>query len=69
MGFSPFGYGRRKCPGYVFSYVEVSTFLTILLPQFIITPVGEAKDVEKVYGFVTSPKNTLKYNIHPVEKI
>ena len=67
MAFAPFGHGRRKCPGYVFSYIEVSTFLTILLQQFSIKPVGEAKDVEKVHGLVTTPKNPLKYRILPIE--
>jgi len=68
MAFAPFGHGRRKCPGYVFSYVEVSVFLTILLQQFTIKPVGEAKDVEKVHGLVTTPKEPLKYHIHPIEE-
>ena len=67
LAFAPFGHGRRKCPGYIFTYVEVSIFLTILLQQFSIKPVGEAKDVEKMYGFVTTPKNPLKYRIRPVE--
>ena len=68
IAFAPFGHGRRKCPGYVFSYVEISVFLTILLQQFTIKPVGEAKDVVKVYGFVTAPKDPLKYHIHPIEE-
>ncbi|XP_065889636.1 cytochrome P450 20A1-like [Dysidea avara] len=68
MAFAPFGHGRRKCPGYVFSYVEVSVFLTILLQQFTIKPVGEAKDVGRVHGLVTTPKEPLKYHIHPIEK-
>ena len=47
-------------------YVEVSIFLTILLQQFVMKPVGEVKDVEKVHSLVTSPKDPLKYHIHPV---
>ena len=43
-----------------------SIFLTILLQQFVIKPIGKVKDVEKVHGLVTSPKDTLKYHIHPV---
>ena len=65
IAFAPFGHGRRKCPGYVFSYIEVSIFLTILLQQFVMKPVGEVKDVEKVHGLVTSPKDPLKFYIHP----
>ena len=68
MAFAPFGHGRRKCPGYVFSYVEVSVFLAILLQQFTIKPVGEAKEVESVYGLVTTPKEPLKYHIHPIKE-
>ena len=67
MAFGPFGYGRRKCPGYLFSYIEVSIFLTILLQQFVMKPVGEVKNVEKVHGLITTPKDPLKYHIHPVE--
>jgi len=63
MAFTPFGHGRRKCPGYVFSYVEVSVFLTILLQQFTITPVGEAKEVKRIHGLITIPKEPLKYYI------
>ena len=66
MGFAPFGHGRRKCPGYVFSYIEVSIFLTILLQQFTFKPIGEVKDVERVHGLVTTPKDPLKYQIHPI---
>ena len=59
MAFAPFGHGRRKCPGYVFSYVEVGIFLTILLQQFRVKPVGGPKPLEQVHGLVTSPKETL----------
>ena len=61
MAFVPFGYGYRKCPGYYFAYVEVSIFLTILLQKFTFKPVGEAKEVGKVYGIVTTPETPLKF--------
>lgn len=61
MAFVPFGHGPRRCPGYHFSYVEVSVFLTILLQKFTFKPVGEAKDVEKVHGLITTPKEPLKF--------
>ena len=64
MAFSPFGYGPRRCPGYHFSYVEVGVFLTILLQQFTIKPVGEAKDVKRVYGLVTIPSEAMKFHVH-----
>jgi len=64
IAFSPFGQGRRKCPGHRFAYIEASVFLTILLQQFIIKPVGEHKDVKKVHGLVTTPEEAMKLQIH-----
>ena len=61
MAFVPFGYGRRRCPGSHFAYVEVSVYLTILLQKFTFKPVGKAKDVGKVDGLVTTPKEPLKF--------
>jgi len=63
LAFSPFGFGRRKCPAYQFSYVEVSVFLTILLQQFTIQSVGEAKDVGRNHGLVTTPIQALKFQV------
>ena len=65
-GFCPFGMGRRKCPGYMFSYVEVGVFLTLLLPKFSLDPVGGAKEVGQVHGLVTTPKEKLHYVISPI---
>jgi len=64
IAFSPFGYGRRRCPGYNFTYVEVGVFLTILLQKFTITPFGEAKDVKRAYGLITIPSEVMKFHIH-----
>ena len=64
MAFVPFGYGYRKCPGYHFAYVEVGIFLTILLQKFTIKPVGEAKEVGKVHGAVTTPETPLKFFVY-----
>ena len=61
MAFVPFGHGRRKCPGYNFAYAEVSIYLTILLQKFTFKSVGEAKDVEKFHGLVTTPKEALNF--------
>jgi len=66
MAFSPFGQGRRKCPGYHFTYIEVGVFMTILLQQFTISPVGEARDVKKIHGLVTVPKEKLEFRIRPI---
>ena len=68
MAFAPFGHGRRKCPGYSLTYVEVSVFLTILLQQFSIQPVGGAKEVGGVYGLITAPKEPLKCYVHPTKE-
>lgn len=65
LAFSPFGIGRRKCPGYIFSYVEVGIFLTVLLQQFSLKPVRGAKPVGMVHGLVTSPSEPLYYSINP----
>ncbi|XP_011402919.2 PREDICTED: cytochrome P450 20A1-like [Amphimedon queenslandica] len=65
MAFSPFGMGRRKCPGYQFSYVEVSIFLTLLLQRFNLKPVSD-KGVGMVHGLVTSPSEPLYYTVHPI---
>ena len=65
MAFAPFGHGRRKCPGHLFSYIEASVFLTILLQRFIFEPVGGAKEAQRVHGFLlTTPKEPLKFHIH-----
>ena len=61
MAFVPFGYGHRRCPGYHFAYVEVSIILTILLQKFTFKSVGEAKEVGKVHGIVTTPETPLKF--------
>ena len=47
----------------IFSYVEVSIFLTILLQKFTVKPEGEAKEVGKVHGAVTTPETPLKFFI------
>ncbi|XP_065913881.1 cytochrome P450 20A1-like isoform X2 [Dysidea avara] len=65
VAFAPFGHGRRKCPGHLFSYIEASVFLTILLQRFIFEPVGGAKEAQRVHGFLlTTPKEPLKFHIH-----
>ena len=84
MAFAPFGHGHRKCPGTKWSkytnihcsrmvrntltYIEVSVFLTILLQQFTIEPVGGAKEVGSVYGLITAPKEPLKCYVHPIKE-
>ena len=66
MALSPFGVGRRKCPGYQFSYVEVGVFLTVLLQRFSLQPVeGEEVESGQTHGLVTSPDRDLRACIKP----
>ena len=62
--FVPFGFGKRICPGYIFSYIEVATFLAMLLRKYSVTMVS-SEPVEKMYGLVTSPKEEILFNLHP----
>ena len=56
LEFCPFGVpSRRKCPGYQFSYFEVSTIVPLLLHRFSLSMDG-SQCVERMYGLVTEPK-------------
>ena len=70
LAFAPFGHGNRKCPGYLFTYVEVSIFLTILLQRFVIEPVEGEKEMERLHGYMTTiPRKPLKCFIYPQSKL
>ena len=57
--FEPFGFaGKRKCPAYRLAYAEVSLLLADLVRRFHINLVDGQK-IEKVYGFVTKPKEEV----------
>ena len=59
LAFVPFGFaGKRKCPGYLFTYAEVGAFLVILLRKYRVSVITESP-VEKVYGLVTSPEDEI----------
>ncbi|CAH1789283.1 unnamed protein product, partial [Owenia fusiformis] len=59
MAFQPFGFaGKRKCPGYRFSYIEVQVLVAEILRKFRIKLV-EGQVVMPVYGFVTNPKEEI----------
>ena len=59
LAFVPFGFaGKRKCPGYLFTYAEVGAFLIILLRRYKVSIVTKGP-VEKVYGLATSPKDEI----------
>lgn len=59
MAFSPFGIGRRKCPGYQFSYVEVSVFLAIVMQQYSIVAADGETVCDQEHGLVTAPTRQL----------
>ena len=56
--FVPFGFGKRICPGYIFAYIEVATFLAMLLRKYSVTIVT-TEPVKKVHGLVTCPKEEI----------
>ena len=59
LAFEPFGFaGKRKCPGYRFSYVEVTVFLSILMRRFKFR-LAEDIDPGHVYGLVTKPDKDI----------
>ena len=56
LEFCPFGVpSRRLCPGYQFSYFEVSTIVPLLLHRFSLS-MDSGQCVERMYGLVTEPK-------------
>ncbi|XP_052251216.1 cytochrome P450 20A1-like [Dreissena polymorpha] len=59
LSFVPFGFaGKRKCPGYKFSYVEATVLLVSVLRKFRVMIV-DGQVVEPVHGFVTHPSDEI----------
>ena len=58
LTFEPFGFGKRRCPGYRFSYVEVTVMLSILMRRFKFHLVEDI-DVGYVHGLVTQPDRDI----------
>ncbi|XP_033112330.1 cytochrome P450 20A1-like isoform X2 [Anneissia japonica] len=59
LAFSPFGFaGKRMCPGYRFSYVELTVFLSQLIRKFKFNLV-EGLVIEPVHGLVTTPSDEI----------
>lgn len=66
--FSAFGVpSRRKCPGYVFAYLEVAVFTAILVGRFKVEPV-EGQTVIQFHGLVTEPKDEVYVYIRERDK-
>ena len=65
--FVPFGFGKRICPGYIFAYIEIATFLAMLLRKYSVT-MATTKPVEKVHGLVTCPKEEIFAKLTPREE-
>ncbi|XP_071966177.1 cytochrome P450 20A1-like [Antedon mediterranea] len=59
LTFSPFGFaGKRICPGYRFSYVELTVFLSQLIRKFKFNLI-EGLVIEPVHGLVTCPSDEI----------
>ena len=57
LAFAPFGFaGKRKCPGYRFSYFEATVFLVKLVKNFKLNLVEGAK-VTAIFQLVTAPSD------------
>lgn len=55
LAFAPFGFaGKRKCPGYSFSYFEATVILVKLLKNFKIKLV-EGTEVTKIHQLIAQP--------------
>ena len=66
LAFVPFGFvGKCECPGYLFTYAEVGTFLIIIMLRYKVSIVMKGP-VEKVYSLITSPKEKIfaKLDLH-----
>ena len=59
IGFSPFGFGVRKCPGYRFAEVEMAIAAIEILSKFKIKVDEREKTIGPVYGFVTKPEREI----------
>ncbi|XP_078001564.1 cytochrome P450 20A1-like isoform X2 [Glandiceps talaboti] len=58
MAFSPFGIGKRMCPGYRMTYAEVSVFLADLFRSFKFQLVEGQVAIPK-FGLVTQPREEI----------
>lgn len=59
FSFEPFGFaGKRKCPGYNFSFAEVKVILSLLLRAFRIE-LAHGQVAEPLFGFVVKIKDDI----------
>ena len=60
LDFVPFGIGQRRCPGYLFSKMEATAVISVLVKNLVLTPAFE-NDVfiQPSYGFVTKPETEI----------
>ena len=70
--FCPFGiHSRRKCPGYLFSYFEVTVFVAVLLQRYTHTPSCiHARLLDTCIQFnLNAPMHTypFRFEVVPVE--
>uniref|UniRef100_A0A1I8FSC8 Cytochrome P450 n=1 Tax=Macrostomum lignano TaxID=282301 RepID=A0A1I8FSC8_9PLAT len=57
--FEPFGFGRRKCPGYRLAYAETALWLSRLLAAFRFRLVDETYTAVSSFGLLTKPKEEV----------
>ena len=67
VDFVPFGVGQRRCPGYLFSRMEATAIISVLVKNLIMTPAFD-NDVfiQPSYGFVTKPETEIWLKVRPV---
>ena len=67
LDFVPFGLGQRRCPGYLFSKMEATAVISVLVKNLVLTPAFE-NDVfiQPSYGFVTKPETEIWLKVKPI---
>ncbi|XP_013399187.1 cytochrome P450 20A1-like [Lingula anatina] len=57
--FEPFGFaGRRRCPGFKYTYIEICSVVAVLLQKFTVHMV-EGIVATPIYGLVTHPEDEV----------
>ena len=68
FAFEPFGFsGKRKCPGYRFTYSETTVVFATLLRKFKFKMVP-GQGVKSVYGLVTKPGDEVWVTVEKRKK-
>lgn len=66
FAFQPFGFaGKRKCPGFRFSYMEATALMAVLCRKFRLRLAPGQKEVNIVPGFVSKPEDEIWITVEP----